>query len=161
MSEYVIGWTAVGSLLGLTVACAFYMLGGRHDKWQRRYLGSLALMATVNISAYVMGVWSSWLLVIFPCLVFGFSLGYGAESVRERIIRRTIYALGCCLAGLQCCFVLGGNAWLVLVPHLGTALWSIYLGTKNPLYAAAEEVFVCASLNLGLCMYPFMVIAGR
>jgi len=161
MSEYVIGWTAVGSLAGLTGACALYMLGGRHGKWQRRYLGSFVLSATVNAASCVMGLWTAWLLLVFPCLVAGFSLGYGGDTLLQRVFRRLVYVLGVCSAGLVFYLVLGHRVWWIFWPHLGMGLWSVYLGTKNPVHAAAEETFICAMLNIGLCMYPFVPMVGR
>jgi len=83
-------------------------------------------------------------------------LGYGATGEWMKIIRRSVYALGVLSAGLVMAIALGGNAWIVFVPHVGVGLWSIWLGTKNPIESAAEEVFICALLNIGLMMYAFI-----
>jgi hypothetical protein len=45
---------------------------------------------------------------------------------------------------------------MVFVPHVGVGMWSIWLGVKNPIEASAEEVFICALLNIGLMMYGFV-----
>jgi hypothetical protein len=156
MNEYVIGYTAVGSLLGMAVACLLYMLGGRDGKWRRRFIGSLVLSTTLMVCAYIMHRFNWWLALTYPALAIGFSFGYGADTNLGKVVRRTIYALAVMSAGVVCAVVMKGNAWMVLVPHIGIGLWSVWLGVKNPLYAASEEVFVCASLSLGLMMYPFI-----
>jgi len=156
MNEYTIGYLAFGNLIGLSIASLFYMLGGRAGKWRRRFVGSFILATTVCGTAFLMGKFSPLQLLIYPCLIFGFSLGYGADSLGGKLIRRTLYALGVCSAGLIFCLTLGASAWFIFIPHIGIGLWSIYLGIKNPIHAAAEELFICAILNIGLCMYPFI-----
>lgn len=156
MNEYTIGYTAVGSLIGLALGCLFYMLGGRDGKWKRRFIGSAVISTTVVVCAIIMDKFNWWLPLTYPCLAIGFSLGYGADILWQKIVKRTIFALAVMTAGLVCAFSMGGNAWLVLPFQVGVGLWSVYLGVKNPVQAAAEEVFVCASLNLGLMAFPFI-----
>ena len=157
MNEYTILWTAFGSMIGLSLACLLYALGGRDGKWKRRFIASLILSATVNLAALVMGRFSFWLLLTFPALIAGLSMGYGADTLIGKLIRRLIYAISVIASGLIFCFTFGGWAWWVLPVHTGVGLFSIYLGVRNPVYAAAEEIFVCALLNIGLCIYPFIV----
>jgi hypothetical protein len=158
-NEYFIGYMAFFSLLGLASGCLLYMLGGRQGKWIRRFLGSLIISMDVYTTSVVLGTFNWWLLLIYPVLAIGFSLGYGADILWKKIVKRTIFALAVLSAGLICCFSMGGNAWVVFPCHVGIGLWSVYLGVRNPLQAAAEETFVCALLNLGLIMYPFMVLS--
>ena len=133
------------------------MEGGRSNKIIRR-LGAAAVLAlTVNLLTVFLKNWSPWFLLCLPALFGGFSMGYGADKGYVKLIRRAIYAFCICLTGLIFCIVLGGKAWLILPVHVGVAAWSIWLGVKNPIPAAAEEVFICALLNFGLVMYPFSV----
>ena len=159
MSEYTILYTAVGALVGLVASALLYALGGRDGKWKRRFVASAILSTTVNLCSLVMGKWTWELLCTYPLLVIGFSLGYGVNNgdVMWKVIRRALYTLGSITSGLLFIFFVSQAGWLVFVPHVGVALWSIWLGVKNPISAAAEEVFICTLLNLGLCMYPFMV----
>lgn len=157
MSEYKILYVAFGSLIGLSLSCLLYSLGGREGKWKRRFIASLILAITVSVASLVMGKFNFWLLLIYPALIAGFSMGYGADTFWGKIIRRTLYALSVIASGLVFCFTFGGNTWWVLPVHAGVGLFSIYLGVKNPMAAASEEIFVCALLNIGLCMYPFIV----
>lgn len=159
MNEYNILYTAFGSLIGLSLSCLLYGLSGRSGKWKRRFIGSLILATTVNISSAVMGKWNPWLIAIYPLLTAGFSMGYGVNdgNVMMKVIRRALYAIGILASGGMFFIAFGNSALWILIPHIGIGLWSIYLGVKNPISAAAEEVFICALLNLGLCMYSFIV----
>lgn len=155
MTEFSIGLMASLTVLGMVLSCFFYMWGGRSGKWKRRFIGSFILALTVNLASYAMDNWNPWFLIIWPILIIAFSKGYGGEILSEKLIRRTIYCLGVVSAALPFCIILGGQTWFILIPHAGLGAWSIYLGIKNPVHAAAEEVFVCGVLNFGLCMYPF------
>lgn len=156
MNEYTIVFTSFGALIGLAIGCLFYALGGRNAKWQRRIVGSAVIAVTVNVSALIMKSWSVWLIGTLPILILAFTLGYGADDIWKKIFRRTLYSAAVVSAGLLCAFALGGNAWWLLIPHAITGAMAVFLGVRNPLYAAAEEVFVCASLNLFLISYPFI-----
>ena len=156
MNEYTIGYTAVGSLFGLALRCLCYMWGGRSGKWKRRFVGSAVIATTVVVASIIMGKFFWTLPLIYIPLALGFSLGYGGDTTEVKVLKRSIVA--CCVisAGLVCALTFMGNAWWVFLIHCGIGVWSVYLGVKNPVYAAAEEVFVCAVLNLGLIMYPFI-----
>ncbi len=156
MNEYQIGYTACGAVMGLCLACLLYMVGGRANKWIRRFLASGVLTATVCLSAFAMGRFSWWLAGMYLPLTVGFCMGYGGTTLYEKVRRRAACAAMVCSAGLICCFVFGGGAWWVLPIHLGIAAFTVYLGIISKVTAAAEEVFVCMLLNAGLIMYPFI-----
>lgn len=154
MSEYTIGFQAMGGLCGVVLGCLCYMLGGRSGKWLRRYVGSFILTLTVNILCVLRGVWSPWMLAVYPCLVLAFSLGYGGtDDLGTKIFKRAVYAFGVLMAGVVMCLILG--SWFIFIPHFFMGMVSIYLGVKNPLPAAVEEIFVCLSLTAFLVAYPF------
>ena len=157
MNEYYIGWVFTGSLLGLVIASTLYWLGGRNDKIIRRLGSALTLALTVNIASLCMGRWNPYLLIIFPLLFGGFSLGYGADLFWQKVIRRTIYALGVTFSGIIFCLTVSPNCFWILIPHIGIGLFSVYMGVKNPIHAVAEEGMICVALNLGLILYPFIV----
>ncbi len=135
--EYTIGYIFTGSLLGLVLGSLLYWLGGRDEKWQRRFVASLIIASTVNIASYLMKNWHWWFGFAYPLLIGGFSLGYGADNFLKKIVRRSIYALANVSVGLLFVFTLG--AWDIFILHLGVGIWSIYLGVKNPVYAPVEE----------------------
>lgn len=157
MNEYDIGHLAVGGLFGVSLACLLYMYGGRKYKIIRRLGSAVVLTTTVCLLTLAMGKFNWWLLGILPLLFGGFSMGYGGDSIYIKLTRRFLYTVGVLSSGLLICIVLGGNAWFVLPAHVLMGILSIYLGIKNPIHAASEEVFICAMLNLGLVMYPFIV----
>jgi len=80
MNEYTIVYLMFGSLIGLAVGSLFYMLGGRADKWLRRFIGSAIIATTVNVASFFMGVWNIWLIGVYPLLILGFSMGYGVDE---------------------------------------------------------------------------------
>lgn len=156
MNEYVVVWQSFLALIGLSVASLLYSLGGRSGKWRRRVLGASVLAGTVNGLCLWRGIWEPWILALFVALFAGFSMGYGADNLGMKFIRRGVYASGVLSSGLIMAMLLGGNAWILFVPHVFVGIWSIWLGVKNPIAAAAEETLVCAVLNLFLVFYPFI-----
>lgn len=158
MGEFTTGTLATLSIVGLALMCFLYMAGGRSGKWKRRFLGAFVGCALINALLAIRGLWSPWALTIMPALSIGYHLGYGSDIPFIKVVKRTICAVAICSAGFILCLIIGGNAWFILPLHVGVGLWSIWLGTKNPLEAASEEVFVCLLLNAGLIMYPFVVV---
>lgn len=156
MNEYLTLWQAGISMLGVTIGSVLYGFGGLQKKWVRRWLGSFIIACCVNGICLWRGIWSPLYLLVYPFLGAAWTLPYGADSLFPKIIKRTLFALASCACGLIFCFVLGGNAWFVLIPHVGIGLWSVYLGVKNPIESAAEQFFICVLLTMGLMMYPFV-----
>ena len=157
MNEYTIIWICTGAGIGLVLASMLYALGGRKYKAIRRFGASAVLTATVALSALGMGRFTWWLLLIYPFLTAGFCLGYGGDTLPEKIQRRVVYYTAVVFSGVIVCFIMQGNSWWVLPVHLFLGMGSVYLGVKNPIHAAAEEFFICMLLNLGLLMYVFIV----
>jgi len=144
--------------VGLLIASILYSFGGRAgtSKLWRRLGSALVLGATVNALFAVRGLWE-WAFLSIPLMLFGgYSLGYGADYVLQKIAKRAIYAAAIIFSGVVICFIIGGKAWWVLIPHTGVGAFSIYLGVKNPISATTEEFFVCLLLGAGLIMYPFI-----
>jgi len=158
MTEFNIGLLASLSIIALAIMCFLYMWGGRSGKWKRRFIAAFIGALTVNLLSLAMELWSPWLLTVFPALSIGFHLGYGSDVFLTKVFKRSICALAICSAGLVCCFIFGGHAWMILPLHIGVGIWSVWLGVKNPVHAAAEETFVCLLLNAGLMMYPFVTV---
>jgi len=155
MNEYGIVYQSFGGLIGLSIGCLFYSLGGRSGKWKRRFIGSFIIASTFNILCALQGIWQPLLLLSYPMLVGTFCLPYGADTTFPKVIKRTTIVLASFFIGLCFCLLNGGNAWLLLILHFGVSIWSVLLGVKNPMYAAAEETFICCLLCLPLIMYPF------
>lgn len=156
MNEYEIIWQITGGGIGLVLASTLYAIGGRKGKWHRRFLASLVLAATVNILCAIREIWNPWMMAVYLPLAGGFSLGYSADNLSRKVWRRSVYVLAVLMSGVLMAFLLGGNAWLVLVPHVFVGLSSIWMGVRNPVYAPAEEFLICMVLNLFLIAYSFI-----
>jgi len=155
MNEYTIGYAATGAIFALAFMCLFYMLGGRKNKWLRRFIAPLFQEASTNLCAWIMGIWNAWLLLTYILVAIGFSFGYGGETTGSKLFRRLVYCAMNLTVALLFIFLYGPKMLWIFIPNIGVAAWSIYLGIKNPLYAPAEEVFVCALLYLMTNAYPF------
>lgn len=166
MSEYDIGNAAVLGVIGGAIYCWFWMLGGRSDKWLRRYVGATFMGCVVNCLALFMGNWNPWMLCVIPALMLGSSMGYEGAWTRDeagktilyrKVLRRFTFTLGMLIAGLIMAFLYGGSAFTVFYLQIGASVIAMLLGIFNPVHAAAEEVFVCLFYNILLCTYPFVV----
>jgi len=155
--EYTTVWAAGLAGILLVIGSIFYSLGGRKGKWLRRFVGSFIISLAVWIPSLIMHNFYWWYLAIFPLLAIGFSLGYGADIIWEKILKRSVFALAVLSSALLCAIVVGGNGWLLLVYAVGVGAWSVWLGVTNPVEAAGEEFLICMTLNLGLMGFPFVV----
>lgn len=154
MDEYRILWTAVGSMLGLVVASALYSLGGRQGKWKRRYVASFVLTMTVIATSLILGTFTWWSLMVYPLLIGTFSLGYGSESFIVKVLKRSLVAICGIIATLP--LIIPGMRLAILPLQVVMVPLYVWLGVRNPIPAAAEEVFICIVLNLGLVILPFV-----
>lgn len=146
-----------GCGLGLVLSSFLYSWGGRAGKWKRRFIASFVLAATVNVACVLRGIWSPWMIAVWPLLSLAYSLGYGAEDTWYKIVRRSIYASAVLMSGLLMAVLIGGNAWWVFIPHGVCGGLSVYLGAvKNILPAATEEFIISMTLNIFLICYPFV-----
>lgn len=157
--EYATLYQIAGAGIAVVIASFIYSwsgLQGSPGKWLRRFISSLILASTVNVLCLLRGIWHPWFLAVYLPITGAFSLGYGSDFTMIKIIKRTLVVLAFCMSGLIFCFTLGGNAWWVLVAHVGIGAGSIYMGVKNPIESAAEMFIVCLLLSVGLICYPFV-----
>jgi hypothetical protein len=132
-----------------------YMIGGRSNKWIRRFIGAIFCTSAVCAEALLLHIFSFWMLLDYPLTVLSFHLGYGSERLKTKIAKRSLVVAASLLSGILFCLIIGGKAWLILPLHVLIASGSIYLGVVNPIQAAAEEFFVCALLRVCNIMYVF------
>ena len=156
MNETLLGTVPVVGVLINTIGSWFYMLGGRSNKFLRRFIGSLICSTGIWVESLILGSFNWLHLLAYPFTIAYFSLGYGSDIPLTKIIKRSIVVLGSLLVGLIMCFTIGGKAWLILPLQALIASGSIWLGIKNPIPAAVEEFFVCFLLTLCNLMYPFV-----
>jgi hypothetical protein len=88
------------------------------------------------------------LLFIYPSLIGGFSLPYGAKTTWSKVFKRSICALACVSAGFFGFWAMGWPAFGlgVLALQLFIAAGSVYLGVKNPYTNAPLEQFLISIL---------------
>jgi len=156
MSEYGIGVLGTAGIITVVIASMFYWLGGRSKKWLRRFISPAILTIGLCGISLIKGNFSPWFLGVYPCLVLGFSLGYGADNMAEKVLKRALYALGVLSAGVMACLGLGGGAWWLLAVQLILAVGSVILGVKSILPAAVEEGIICILLTLFIPLYPLI-----
>lgn len=152
-------WLGTIPLIGTVIVafgCWLYMLGGRSGKWKRRFFGSLLCATAIWVEALLVGNFSFWMLLAYPLLIASFSLGYGSDFLATKIIKRVLVVAASLTIGIVMCLVLGGAAWWVLPVQVAVGMMSVYLGVRNPVYAAPEEFFVCLLLTECNLMYPFV-----
>ena len=153
MTEYHIGYIAVGSLVGLAICSLLYMTGGRSNKGIRRFGASFIVALTICLSSFFLCKFSLLLLAIYPFKILEYVQGYSNNNGKGWIKR-----LGISLTSIVCCAFLCwifGNYWL-LIPHAIVSLSTVFFSFKNPIFAAAEEPLVCALNNLVLVFMPFI-----
>lgn len=149
MNEFRLGTLAAIALGICVVDCFFWMWGGRSKKWRRRFIGSTIQTLCINILALITGTWV-WQFTISLIPEAGSrSMGYGGDEIREKVIKRAVFAAGSLAVGAILAWGIGfnGKAITLLICQAIASVVSIILGVKNPLPAAVEEVFVCLSLK--------------
>lgn len=156
MNETWLGTIPLFGLLGVAIGCWLYMWGGRSGKYRRRFIGAFVLATSLWLEFLLMGRFTPWLLLVYPLTIASFSMGYGADKLGAKILRRSIIVAASLASSVGICVLMGGNAWFVLPVEGVIALTTVYIGSKNPVQAAAEEYFVCLFLWAPKLMYPFI-----
>lgn len=149
MSEFNLGTLAVIALGICVVDCFFWMWGGRSGKWKRRFIGAGIQTLGINILAVITGTWVWQFLLSLGPEIGSRSMGYGGDTTSEKILRRSVFALGSLGVGAILAWGVGFHSkavWLLVGQGIASGV-SIILGVKNPFPAAVEEVFVCISLK--------------
>jgi hypothetical protein len=163
MGPEMIWVVAVGGFSSF-VASLLYAIGGTKmsfggQKWLRRYLGTALLTVSASYTAWAIGEWSWKLLLMYPCLVGGMSLGYGADTTCEKILRRFIFASGVLMA----CFVglwyveFTSSGWIVFSIASIVGLTSVIMGAFNPWKnAPVEQYLICQVLTMFIPFWGFI-----
>jgi len=154
------GIIALGGLASL-IASIFYMWGGTKGfgKYWRRYIGAFVLALACNLIAVYTSMWVWQMLLVFPALLGGFSLPYGADDLVGKIVKRAVFASGVCFAGFFCLWGLGfpGAGIGIFVMQLVVGLGSVFLGVKNPYKnAPLEQYMICQLLTFTIPFWGFI-----
>lgn len=132
------------------LASVFYMMGGTEPwkKWIRRYLGTFLLSLSLNLIAIVNTCWHWQYMLTYAFLILGFSLPYGADTVSEKIFKRSVFVVGSLLASFVCLWAIDFSVfgWVVFVLQSLIGLGSIVLGVINPFKNAPLEQYLISQL---------------
>lgn len=155
MSEDSILWVFAAAAFCVVVAMVLYMLGGRRDKWRRRFGGSAVLASTNVATSLWFGIFNPWFLLPFPIFAASWSQPYGSESFWTKLGLRILMELSSVAAGLPYAIMLGGKAWWIFAYSLIVSLAGVILALKNPVHAPVEEGALCLGRGIGFILYPF------
>lgn len=155
MSEWTLGWS---HSLGLLIWFGFlicYWIGGRRHKWIRRWVGSLFLIGAVLVVALLKQQAEWALLLLYPASVLALSLGYGGNSLMQKVIRRLRYGVALGSLSLLLAIITGHGFLVALFQIMLAGFASVYFGALNPLPSAVSEEIEIAALST-ICL-PLMV----
>ena len=154
MSEYTIGYLFCGGIVGLAIACLFYMLGGRSNKALRRFIAPAIITATICLIAFARGTFKIALLALYIFKMLEYIQGYSDRSGFGWIKRIGVAATSMA-GGVYLCWIFGGG-WSLLIIHGALSASTVFFSFKNPIAASAEEPLICILNSLMLIAYPFV-----
>lgn len=148
MSEGTLALIAFLKFIWISFFAFFYSLGGTagYGKWLRRFCGS----AWIGIGVYGFSAWTNsfhWWYLFYPILLMGgLHLGYGADEIFRKIIRRAIYGIALGIAAIP--LVFGSGLWMLFYCHVVLCVaTSVVLGVFNPTKSARDEESLIAGLS--------------
>jgi len=148
MNEYaLIGWSVL-NIAVVAVVATLYALGGRANKWIRRFAAPAVLVGYCAWLAAQTGApywWAAFLS--FPLYVAAYSVGYGESSklagiLRSKLLVRTVTASAYVFASAGIIFAFSAFRIPTFVFCGGMVVLAVYLTRTNPFPAAMEEYLV-------------------
>jgi hypothetical protein len=154
MNEITLQFIVILKLTLLVVFAALYGFGGINGKWKRRIIAPIVLTAgLIGLSLWQKAF--SWWYISYALLLYGgLSIGYGADSTKEKIIKRSRYGLVLGLTALPIAIV--NAAWAMLGLHIFLCvLVSTILGVWNitPSARAEESIIGFTAVFLPIFMF--------
>ena len=125
------------AVLTCAVCAVLYSWAGVEAKYLRRFVMPIVFFA----SAF--GLTRNWrVLIQAPFAMLGLSLGYGAENVWMKVLKRWYCGLICSLSfSMNIVYVIGATAV------------SIFLGVFNPFPARVEEMILGVVYSAAIFLY--------
>ena len=155
MNETTLQIISILKLLSAVLCASLYAYGGMRGKWKRRFVAPFVLVITLVGVSLWMRTFSWYYLLVLPLLSAALSIGYGADRMSWKIIKRMVYSLACICAVLPLVFI--NQAWVVFALHCGVVLaTTIILGVINPISARAEETVI----GMSIFALPYFMIGG-
>lgn len=148
MSEATLQIIAILKVLFVAGFAALYGYGGMSGKWKRRFIAPVLLGIGITGFTLWTDTFNALSLLCVPLLFGALSLGYGADTTGQKIIKRAIAgsAAACCFIPLFAVY----GAWSLLFLHilLCTAT-SVVAGVWNQTSSArTEETLIGATYAL-------------
>ena len=152
MNEWPFVWMILLKLplIGFFVVC--YVIGGRGEKWVRRFLGGIGFGSGIILISLLMHRFNWWLLALPAAYPIALSVGYGSDTFWGKVAKRGFYGLIFGLIGLYAGFFL--NIYLGIVQLILPVIVCVFLGVFNPTRAVDEEAMIALALIIHV---PFML----
>lgn len=154
-------WLVCFNIFMLALSSLLYSLGGTSgfSKLYRRLGTSLVLGFSVNVTSLLINNWH-WQYLVVPIALFGiYCLPYGANTLWDKIIKRSIVALS-----FIACYVLG--LWasnfstpgiLVFILSSIMAVLTVPIGVLNPWNnAPLEQAIISLITSTFFITWPFI-----
>ncbi len=148
MTETTLQWIAILKLLLVAGFAGLYGFGGMRGKWKRRFIAPILL----GIGIWGLTTWTQsfdWRYLLCVPLLFGaLSIGYGANTTKDKIIKRSRAGLAVAFCFTPLFWVAG--AWSLLLAHIIVcSVVSTAAGVWNQTKSArTEETLVGAAYVL-------------
>jgi len=154
MDEITLQWIQILKILAIGVFAGLYGFGGVSGKWKRRIIAPATFIAGIIGFSLWTGSFQLSLLYSVWLLFITLTIGYGANTTKEKIIKRSRAGLANAVAMLSIFIVT--QAWTLLFLHIAVvAATSVVAGVWNQTSSArAEETLIGASI----VTIPYFVI---
>ena len=125
------------AVIAIAVCARLYSWGGVEMKWLRRFVMPAVFFATA------FGLTRNWrVFITAPLSVLGLCLGYGAEAVWLKVLKR-----------VYCGLLISSGLCLNLAYVVTATAISIVLGVLNPFSARVEEMILGLVYSSSLLLY--------
>jgi len=148
MDENTLQLIAGLKLLFVTGFAMLYGMGGISGKWKRRFIAPVLLGAGIwGLTTWTQSFDWRYLLCV-PVLFGALSIGYGASTTRDKIIKRSRAGLAVAMSFTPLFWATG--AWSLLLAHIAVCVVvSTVAGTWNQTKSArTEETLIGAAYAL-------------
>jgi len=154
MNEIQLQWIQIVKILAIGVFAGLYGFGGVSGKWKRRIIAPLTFIGGIIGFGLWTGSFQLSLLYSVWLLFITLTIGYGASTTKEKIIKRSRAGLANAVAMLSIFIVT--QAWGLLFLHIAVVTaTSVVAGVWNETSSArAEETLIGASI----VTIPYFVI---
>ena len=152
MTEWQMVLTVPARMLVLTAFSTCYVIGGRSQKWIRRFVGgSIIGCSCVAISMWT-GSYNPWIWLTVPAYVAALTMGYGGDDLQTKAYRRFLYGLA--VGSVSLIIAAPTGLWVLSFFQIFIAVVSsVFLGLLNPAKDAVKEEGLIATLSVAIAIF--------